>query len=909
MEYRKSVLSAAIVTCLGFAAQVQAQEAAAPAAGQPDATELDTVTVVGIRGSMEKSLDTKREANARLEVVTAEDIGRLPAHNVADTLQRLPGVNISSSSADEGGFDEADRVSLRGTSPSLTQTLIDGHSVGSADWFVLSQGNNVGRSVSYSLLPSELVGSVQVNKSSQAKLQDGGATGTVNIITRKPLEFAEQFTAQASVGVVHSDNADSTDPQVSALLNYKNEDGTFGILVQGFSQKRKLSRQAQEIPGGFFKIAADSPLAATNPDLAGVWVPGLLGSTLFEQTRDRRGGLVELQFKANDDLTFGLSGFSSDMQANNYNRNFMMWGGNFAGIQAPEPGYTVENGVLTDATYAGVPGTNYAVYDMIYREATAKTSYITLDADWRINENLSSKFQAGTTSGKGSTPRQFIAEVTLANGGGASWTTHGASSPIDWNVGGDISPAGVTSFGTWGNQQVTAKDDEDWFTADFSQYFNTGALSSLDFGVRYADHTREALSPEGATPGDIWSALQNGATGQYPSGFASSIGGSFPRDIWYFTPGALKDAIINNSTWLSDNDGPTGRRNYGAEWKVEEKNFAAYVQANFSGEDWSGNFGLRYVDIDQDILSYQSVSDIANADVSSLFAQGPGPGCGWACPVWGGWKIVNTSNSYSRVLPSANFRFNLADDLLFRFAASQTQTLPDYSALGASSWGSDLNKTGGGGNPNLKPLLSTNFDANLEWYFMPRGLLSLGAYSMDLKDYVAYGVQTQMLFSELTHQLEPYQVSVPINANGSVKGVEVAYQQPIGDYFGINANYTYADGSTAHTWADGSNNLLGTSENTYNLGAYFENDAFGAQISYTYRSSFLIGLSGANPYYQDDFGTLSASLSYKVNDHLSFSLDGLNLNDPTITYYQTSVIPTSFYSNGRQYYFNVRASF
>lgn len=906
MEYRKSVLSAAIVTCLGFAAQVQAQEATAPAAGQPSATELDTVTVVGIRGSMEKSLDTKREANARLEVVTAEDIGRLPAHNVADTLQRLPGVNISSSSADEGGFDEADRVSLRGTSPSLTQTLIDGHSVGSADWFVLSQGNNVGRSVSYTLLPSELVGSVQVNKSSQAKLQDGGATGTVNIITRKPLEFADPFTAQASVGVVRSDNADSTDPQFSALLNYKNEDGTFGILVQGFSQKRKLSRQAQEIPGGFFKIDPTGTVAQSNPDLAGVWAPGLLGSTLFEQTRDRQGGLVEVQFKANDDLTFGLSGFSSDMQANNYNRNFMLWGGNIlndkkdgAGNvttpgQAPNAGYVVRDGVLSDATFAGEPGRAYAVYDMIYREATAKTSYITLDADWQINENLSSKFQAGTTSGKGSTPRQFIAEVTLADGGGASWNTHGASSPIDWSLGGDISPAGVTSFGTWGNQQVTAKDDEDWFTADFSQYFNIGALSSLDFGARYADHTREALSPEGATPGDIWSALQNGATGQYPSGFASSIGGDFPRDIWYFTPGALKDAIINNSTWLSDNDGATGRHNYGAEWKVAEKNFAAYVQANFTGEEWSGNFGLRYVDIDQDINSFQSVADPANADVSSLF---------------GNWVRRNTSNQYSRVLPSANFRFNLAEDLLFRFAASQTQTLPDYSALGASSWGSDLNKTGGGGNPNLKPLLSTNFDANVEWYFMPRGLLSLGAYSMDLKDYVAYGVETQMLFSELTHQLEAYQVSVPINANGSVKGVEVAYQQPIGEHFGINANYTYADGSTAHTWADGSNNLLGTSENTYNLGAYFENDAFGAQISYTYRSSFLIGLSGANPYYQDDFGTLSASLSYKVNDHLSFSLDGLNLNDPTITYYQTSVIPTSFYSNGRQYYFNVRASF
>lgn len=884
MNTRKTLLSAAIVSCIAFSAH--AQQAA------PTATDLDTVTVTGIRGSMEKSLDTKREANARVEVVTAEDVGKLPAHNVADTLQRLPGVNISSSSADEGGFDEADRVSLRGTSPSLTQTLINGHTVGSADWFVLSQGNNVGRSVSYSLLPSELVSSVEVNKSSQAKLQDGGTTGTVNIITRKPLEFSKQFTAEGSIGMVRSDQAKSNDPQYSALFNYKNDEGTFGVMVQGFSQKRELRREAQEIPGGFFKIGADDPVAKTNPDLIGVNVPGLLGSTLFEQTRERKGGLVSLQFKPSDSLTLGLNGFSSELKANNYNRNFMMFGNSFAKSQAPDPGYVVKDGVLTNATYKGVPGTNYAVYDMIYRESKAKSSYVTFDADWQISDSLTAKFQAGSTKGTGETPRQYIAEVTLANGGGASWATHGNGSPIDWNVGGDLSPNGVTSFGTWGNQQVTAEDKEKWATLDFNQYFNDGGvLSSIDFGLRFADHKREALSPEGATPGDIWSALKNGATANYPSGFAGDIGGTFPRNLWYFTPGALKDAVTNNSTWLAGNDGPTGRHNYGAEWKVKEKNFAGYVQANFRGDWWSGNVGLRYVNIKQDIDTYNAVSKAADADVSSLFGM---------------WERLAFQNKRNRVLPSANIKFDLDDSLVLRVAASQTQTLPDYSALGASSYGSDLNRTGGGGNPNLKPTLSTNLDANLEWYFMPRGLLSVGAYHMNLKDYIAFDVVSRQLYSELTNQLETYQISTPINADGKVTGVEVAYEQPIGEYFGVNANYTYANGTTSHTWSDGSHNLLGTSKNTYNVGAYFENERFGARISYTRRSSFLISLSGTNPYYQDDFGTLSASLSYKATDWLSITLDGLNLNNPTYKYYQTAAIPTSFYSNGRQYYLNFR---
>jgi len=895
MNIRRSTMLGTAIAFAMYHQSAMAQPDAAPSTDAASAgEEMGEVIVTGIRASLQQSLDVKRNADARLEVVTAEDVGKLPAHNVADALRGLPGVNISSSSADEGGFDESDRVSLRGTSPSLTQTLINGHSVGSADWFVLSQGNNVGRSVSYTLLPSELVNSVEVNKSSNAELQEGGTTGNVNIITRKPFQFDKSFTAEASLGSVYSDQADSWDPQISGLLNYKNENETFGVLLQVFKQERSLRRDAQEIPGGFFTIAATDPAAVANPALAGVQAPGLIGATLFEQKRDRTGGLLELQFKPSDNLTLGLSGFLSDMDANNYNRNFMLWGGNFARAQAPLPGYTIENGVLTSATYAGVAGTDYAVYDMISREATAKSNYVTFDADWKINDSLTLKFEVGTTEGTGETARQFIAEVTTNRGGGASWTSHGKDSPMDWSVGGNSTLAGVTGFGTWGNQQVKATDSETWGNLNFTQALDVGAFKSIDFGARYADHERKTESPEGASPGDIWSDLQNGATAPYPSDFADNIDGTFPRDLWYFTPGALKQAILDNSTWLSDNDGATGRHNYGGEWKVTEKNLAAYVQANFGNDSWSGNVGLRYVNIDQEINTYQAVSSAANADVSSLF---------------GNWIYQNTDNKHNKLLPSANLKFHMADDVVFRFAASQTMTLPDYSALGASSWGSDLNKTGGGGNPNLKPVMSTNFDGNLEWYFMPRGLVSIGAFAMDLKDYVAFGTENRQLFSELTHQLETYLVSVPVNSNGSVSGLELVYEQPIGESFGVNANYTYSDGKTAHTWADGSNNLVGTSKDTYNVGVYFENKMFSARANYTYRSSFLIGLSGANPYYQDDFGTLSLALNYKPTEWLNVSLDALNLNSPTLTYFQSPTAPTAFYNNGRQYYLNLRFKF
>ena len=142
----------------------------------------------------------------------------MPDKNVADSLQRVPGITISSAGANEGGFDENDRVSMRGTNPSLTQTLINGHNVAAGDWFVLNQTSTVGRSVSYTLLPSELVSQVVVHKSSQASLVEGGVAGSIDIITRKPLDFQQALSCEVSAGAVYADLPAKGDPQVSALV-------------------------------------------------------------------------------------------------------------------------------------------------------------------------------------------------------------------------------------------------------------------------------------------------------------------------------------------------------------------------------------------------------------------------------------------------------------------------------------------------------------------------------------------------------------------------------------------------------------------------------------------------------------------------------------------------------------------
>ena len=241
-----------------------------------------------------KIAEAKRNADSVVEVVTAEDIGTMPDRNVADAIQRLPGVNTQSSAGGEGGFGENDRVSLRGTSPSFQQTLFNGHAISTGDWFVLNQlGGNVGRSSSFSLLPSELVSSVVVHKSATADLPEGGVSGVIDVITRRPLEFKNRITAEGSIQAFHNDLAGKTDPQFSGLVNWKNDTNTLGIMVQGFSQKSTVRRDGQEILG-YTPIAAGSNAAKAHPELAGVKVPTFIGASLFEQRKTREGGAFDI---------------------------------------------------------------------------------------------------------------------------------------------------------------------------------------------------------------------------------------------------------------------------------------------------------------------------------------------------------------------------------------------------------------------------------------------------------------------------------------------------------------------------------------------------------------------------------------------------------------------------------------
>lgn len=891
---------AVTVALAGIAGEARSQAAAEAAATTPQ--KLETVTVTGIRASREQSLNQKREADSHVEVITAEDLGKLPDKNVADAIQRIPGVNISSMAGGEGGFSENDRVSIRGTSPSLTQTLINGHAVGTGDWFVLSQTEAMGRSVSYSLLPSEIVGKITVYKAAQADLPEGGTSGAVDIETRRPLSFKKPFTAEVSAQVFHADLPKKSAPQLSALFNWKNEAGTAGALFQVFSETRHERRDAQEFLGyGHIDPMIDTatglptnPVVIAHPELANVAYPLLINHNLFTQKRVRKGGLFDVEFKPSADLTLDVNGFFSHLDATNYDHSYLASPESLLSSGDVPNNPVVRSGTLVSAQFPNAHGVPVGFTDSMYRPGAASESwYLDVNGRYRVNDRLTVSGKAGHARGLGDTPGDLGYESFLSSTAGMNYTMNGLRSPAIVSFPGmNTADFGESSlFGMW-YSIVKVVDKESYAQADAELSMDQGLIDTLKFGLRYTDHKRQLHYPNnggcgwGAAPGDPSACAANAAWDgtMYPGNFGRGFGGGndFLRNMWRL-PAPVVEAAVKGNAHPTEHYWP-------GEFAVRERVTAAYAMANLAGAKWRGNVGVRLVSTKQDV-HYNIPGDTIP---SPNFNDG----------VHLGYTPVADGRTYNDVLPSANVRFELSKDLVARVAASRTITRVDYSSLAGSINSLDnLTHSGTGGNVDLKPVRSNNVDATLEWYFAPRSLFSLGVFYMDMPSYVAYGTHTVVLpDSSNGNTPTPYSITSPVNVKAKNKGFELSYQQPLLGNFGVVANYTYTRGKDS----DG-NGLVGSSRDTYNVEGYYENDWFNARLAYTYRSAYLVGLDRSTTQYADGVGYLTASVNYKINDRFTIAFDALNLNNPTLKYYgDNREQPRAFYTNGRQFFLGMR---
>lgn len=328
---------------------------------------------------------------------------------------------------------------------------------------------------------------------------------------------------------------------------------------------------------------------------------------------------------------------------------------------------------------------------------------------------------------------------------------------------------------------------------------------------------------------------------------------------------------------------------------IEEDSKAAYLQADFSFGALRGNVGVRHVQTEMTSSAFAcntGQADCIKGLTPDQFASAYSP--------------IAFNNKYDNTLPNLNLVYDASDDVVLRFSAAKTMARPGYSDVSSYLWLADQTLTGGGGNPDLKPYRSTNLDFSAEWYFSPDAILAGSVFYRDVADYILQATRAETHWNLNQNREDTYQVSRPQNAgDAKIKGYSLAWQQNFGLGFGMIANYTYSDGE-----ATGGRPLPFNSKNQYNISPFFENEKWNARVTYNWRDKYFTRVVTGHDVWTMDYTSLDASIAYKVNDHLSVGLEGMNLLDEKYhSYFGDERLLNGAYLSGRRYMASLRFQF
>ncbi|WP_119978844.1 TonB-dependent receptor [Shewanella algidipiscicola] len=836
--FKKSILATNIALLMSGAMSVSA--IAAEAEAQTVNTDnIEKIEVRGLRASMKASINAKRFSDAVVDAVTAEDIGKFPDGDVGESLARIPGVTVNRQ------FGQGQQVSIRGASSQLTRTLLNGHSVASTGWF---DQQAIDRSFNYSLLPPEMVSGIEVYKSSQADITEGGIGGTVIVKTRKPLDLDANtvfLSAKGDYGTI----SEETDPALSGLYSWKNDNENFGILVSAAGSQTEYQRNGIETLLGWGEI-----------------VP-----TTFQQDRERTAYNVAAQYRPTDKLEFGLTVTSMDLKADNANTSIFLF--------PTQQGVSTCNqtnaaGVCTDITHTGEGG--FAWAQTWARQAEMSSD--TYDFDFKYEaDNFTLEGRVGNTSSDGGTSLTSNYGNSIGQPGdfAGHYDATGEKILIDIaNKDFDASDFnGKLATAGWALKKQPNTDEETYAQVDLTFPVDFGAITSIKTGVRYADHdvTQET---DAAIVGDI---AEKDASAYYSGTMSSGAGFTLPKPNF--------DAMINDA--YAAVDGFTrDKSGYGT---LNEKNLAAYAMANFEADGIRGNFGLRFISTDVE-SDYYALSD------SGQFAD----------------EMSTDKSSYNDVLPSVNIAFDLTPDLILRTSAAQVISRPNYSELFATSTLPGLNDGTPGneklnrGSVSLDPFKATQADLSLEWYFGGEGLASITYFIKDVSSFITtrqklnqqIGIDDNDLIAQGDSACgvgvyDCWTVSEKYNADGGrIEGIELQLQDSYDNGFGYSVNYTFADaGSPAENYPDRVGVFSDSSEHTVNLVGYYEMESFNARLAYNWRSEYMMrelpGFYGNRQH--EDYGSLDLSMNYSITDWMDITFEAVNLTEEDSI--QTGVAP------------------
>jgi iron complex outermembrane receptor protein len=903
---------------------------------------IEEVYVSGIRASLERAMDIKRDAGGVVDAISAEDIGKFPDANLAESLQRIPGVSIDRNAG------EGNSVSVRGFGPSFNMVTTNGRQMPSS---------GAGRSFNFNDLAAELVSGVEVHKTSSAMNPSGGIGSTININTARPLDIGE-FRAAGSIKGVSDIDEGSVTPEVSGLISNTFADGTFGVLLAASHQQRKYEQERVAVDGwvtnpDFYNRDADGNITGDRLlnrgefSPANTFMPQNYNISLQDSERTRTNANLVFQYAPSDSLTVTADYLYSELKNEHKSSQFGVWF-NSGGVQD----VTInENGTAIDMYEQGT-------FDNIqnWNETVSENNSFGINVEWAVTDNFNMTFDANFAKSEQNPGGEFnqwqaivgyqnqqrfriidgaeipvVQDIYNANPGrvqapncapsNAGWTDAGFANCAAWAAENGLDPAGaVTGTGPQGEiatdllrahrndiQSGNTEDELNQFKiegewSDDNMVFRAGMMfteQTKDNRLKYNDHAPgrvvEDYAGMYAFPVIDPSVLTRRTT--IGSDFLDQFSGTegLPSHWVYFDP-----SDVFASIWPAMGEGYT---QIPTEWShnsysVEEETLASYIQLDVDTEFFNMPLhiqsGMRLESTDITSTGFESVLiGLEYADRTSLgkVYSEDGP------------TVYSEDQSYDILLPNLALKLNITDDLVARFAAGRTITRPDIGALqatrtiGITRPGGELNASAG--NPGLKPFSADNIDLGLEWYYSDLSYMSIGYFEKYINDFIVGGTREGTINdvtdpssnggtfenpNTTTADIGVFNISSNVNGpTAKVRGTELAIQHAFGETgFGVGANATFVSTNRELDVEDVSQRfaITGLSDSA-NLMGYYENGPFQARLTYNWRDEFLQGFSqlqGGDAVIVEDYGQWDFSMSYDITDNVTVLLEGINIS-------------------------------
>ncbi|HZW15767.1 MAG TPA: TonB-dependent receptor [Brevundimonas sp.] len=859
----------------------------APSGSQEETTQVEEVVVTGFRGSLAQALNVKRREAGAVDVIMAEDIADFPDQNLAEAIQRVPGVAIT---RDAG---EGRNISVRGLGPDFTRIRINGmEALGTTGGTDSSGGTNRGRGFDFNVFASDLFNSITVRKTASANTEEGSLGATVDLQAARPFDYSG-FTLAVSGQMGWNDLAQNADPRAAFLISNTWGDGQFGALLSVAWSGREALEE------GHSTVRWQGGNVGSGPGAVDAFTPRLPRYGILEHDQERLGVTGSLQWRPSDRTEVSLDLLYADFSATRF-EHFLQapdfsagGGGGRAGIVVVDSEVD-SNGAMVYGLFDNVDVRSESRFDHLQTEFTQ----ITLDVSHEFSDTFRLNGFLGSSTSEHDNPIQTTLLFDHADSDGYSYDYRGSSNLPLITYGFDVNdPA------NWTLSQIRLRPqtaDNTYETAQLNAEWDLNSGLTLSGGLFLKTYTFETTELR-RDPASCGLAPTGNAEGCIPANIAGTPISDFSRivglaDQWDVPAGSTLSWLIPDyhaADALFDFGGfpmsfiPSRGNNR----SVEEDSQGAYLQADFEADMGAmpvrGNVGLRYIETDQYSTGY------------TLAAGAP--------------VFTEATRSYDDLLPSMNLVFEPMEDFLIRLGAAKVMTRPGLGSLtpGGTVSVSGNNRTVSSGNPLLEPTRATTYDAAFEWYFAPESILSLALFKKEINSFVANDTMS-MPFTGNSLGL-PDSVAVaacgatpgcspaadwtfnqPVNTDGGeLEGFEISYQQPLTflpgflSNLGVLANYTYVNSEIEYP--NGTiNTLTELSKRAYNGTLYYEDDRFSARVSGTYRDGYLTQVPGRNGNAIEgvvDTFNVDASASYQVTEQLSLTLEGINLTDEVPTQY------------------------